>query len=68
MATKYVCTPNGRNIPVQDGHKINQSIPFQGPSKFTQIWIFGFKICHLATLLGAKSFPKIPSVGISQLC
>jgi hypothetical protein len=28
----------------------------RGPPKFTQIWIFGSKICHLATLVGGKKF------------
>jgi hypothetical protein len=36
-------------------HKIDQTavvpFPFQGPSKLTQIGIFGLKIYHLATLL-----------------
>jgi hypothetical protein len=36
------------NIP--NGHKIYQHFPFQGPPKFTQIGIFGFKTNHLATL------------------
>jgi hypothetical protein len=34
--------PNGRNI--------YQHFPLQGPSKYTQIDIFGLKINHLATL------------------
>jgi hypothetical protein len=29
---------------------MHQHFPFQGPPKFTQIWIFGLKINHLATL------------------
>jgi hypothetical protein len=39
---------------------INQHFPFEGPPKFTQIWIFGLKINHLATLVqthvGDKGF------------
>jgi hypothetical protein len=31
-----------QNIP--NGHKIYQHFPFQGPSKFTQIGIFGLKL------------------------
>jgi hypothetical protein len=36
------------NIP--NGHKIYQHFLFQGPPKYTQIWIFGTIIYHLATL------------------
>jgi hypothetical protein len=36
-----ICRPNG--------HKIYQPLPLQVPPKFTQIMIFGLKICHLAT-------------------
>jgi hypothetical protein len=32
------------------GHKIYQPFSFQGPSKFTQIEIFGLKTYQLATL------------------
>jgi hypothetical protein len=38
MATKYIYIPNSGKIDPMD------------PPKFTQIWIFGLKICHLATL------------------
>jgi hypothetical protein len=31
-------------------HKIYLHLPFQDPQKFSQIGIFGLKICHLATL------------------
>jgi hypothetical protein len=31
-------------------HKIKQHLPLQDPPKFTQIWIFGLKTNHLATL------------------
>jgi hypothetical protein len=34
--------------------KIYQHFPFQGPPKYTQIWIFGHKINYLATLLGSS--------------
>jgi hypothetical protein len=36
------------NIP--NGHEMQQHFPFQGPRKFTQVWIFGLKIYHLAAL------------------
>jgi hypothetical protein len=29
--------------------------PFQGPPKFNQIWIFGLKIYHLATLVPGQA-------------
>jgi hypothetical protein len=29
--------------------KIYQHLPLQDPPKFTRIWIFGLKTCHLAT-------------------
>jgi hypothetical protein len=32
-------------------HKIYQHLPMQDPPNFTQIWIFGLKTNHLATLL-----------------
>jgi hypothetical protein len=32
-------------------HIIYKPFPIQGPPKFTQIVIFGLKICHLATLI-----------------
>jgi hypothetical protein len=31
-------------------HKIYQHLPIADPPKFTQIWIFGLKTNHLATL------------------
>jgi hypothetical protein len=54
-----------RTIP--NGGKINQHLPLQDPTKFTQIGIFGLKIYHLATLIertklfhGPKNFqPQI---------
>jgi hypothetical protein len=45
-AIKYTKRPQYRpNV-----HKIYQHLPLQDPPKFTQIGIFGLKICHLATL------------------
>jgi hypothetical protein len=35
----------------QSVHKIYQHLPLQDPPKFTQIGIFGMKICHLATVV-----------------
>jgi hypothetical protein len=32
-------------------HRIYQTFPFQGPTKFTRIGIFGLKIYHVAALL-----------------
>jgi hypothetical protein len=37
MATKYT-------------NKKDQHLPLQDPTKFTQIGIFGLKMCHMATL------------------
>jgi hypothetical protein len=37
-----------KNIP--NGHTMYQHLPLQASPKFTQIRIFGFKLCHLATL------------------
>jgi hypothetical protein len=34
--------------------KYATNLPSQDPPKFTQIWIFGLKIYHLATLLGSS--------------
>jgi hypothetical protein len=58
MAAKYTKWP--QNIPNcrqigQMAPKINQHLPLKDPTKFTQIWIFVFKIYHLATLLGYPS-------------
>jgi hypothetical protein len=36
-------------------HKIYPHSPFQGPPKYTQIGIFGKKICHLAKLVISQS-------------
>jgi hypothetical protein len=38
--------PNGRKT-----FQIYPHFPFQGPPKFTQIWLFGSKMNHLANLL-----------------
>jgi hypothetical protein len=48
--------PNGHKIfPMAvkrpNGHKTYQDYPLQDPPKFTQIWIFGLKTNHLATLV-----------------
>jgi hypothetical protein len=42
--------PNGRKIFQMVIKYLHQHFPFQGPPKFTQIWIFGSKTNHLATL------------------
>jgi hypothetical protein len=47
MATKL---PNVRKIDQTAlVHKIYHHIPLQDPTKFTQIWIFGFKLVHLSS-------------------
>jgi hypothetical protein len=35
---------------IQNGQRIYKLFSWHGPPKFTQIWIFGLKTCHLATL------------------
>jgi hypothetical protein len=48
--------PNGHKIyqmaekNISNGHKIHQHLWLQDTPKFTQIWILGLKIYHLATL------------------
>jgi hypothetical protein len=37
-------------------HKIYHHLPLQDPPKFTQIWIFGLKTNHLATLFCTINF------------
>jgi hypothetical protein len=41
---------------------MNQHLPLQDPPKFTQIWIFGLKTNHLATLLGTTASKLARSV------
>jgi hypothetical protein len=47
MAIKYTKWP--WNIP--NGREIYQHLSLHHPPKFTQIWNFGLKIYHLATLI-----------------
>jgi hypothetical protein len=56
-AIKYFQWPQNRPIE----HKIDQDFPSQDPPKFTQIWIFGLKTNHLATLTG--SVPRTKGQG-----
>jgi hypothetical protein len=37
-----------------NGHKICRHFPLKVPQKYTRIWIFGWKVNHLATLLGTQ--------------
>jgi hypothetical protein len=37
------------------GHTKYQHLPLQDPPKFTQIGIFGFQICHLATPIWSRA-------------
>jgi hypothetical protein len=46
MVIKYTKWP----LNVRNNHKLYQYFPLQGPHTFTQIWILGLKIYHLATL------------------
>jgi hypothetical protein len=47
MSIKYNKRPyNGQRV-----NRICHHLPLQDPPKFTQIWIFGLKTNHLATLL-----------------
>jgi hypothetical protein len=43
--------PNGRTIDQIAVKYVDQYLQLQEPPKFTQIGIFGLKICHLATLV-----------------
>jgi hypothetical protein len=45
------CRPNGSKIDTMAIQYMYQHHPLQELSKFTQNGIFGFKICHLATLV-----------------
>jgi hypothetical protein len=56
-AIKHTKWPEYRNSKWQ---KISQYFLFQGPSKIIQIWIFGLKINHLATLLGKQNPVFVP--------
>jgi hypothetical protein len=47
-----------QNIP--NGHKIYQNLPMQDTPKFTQIGLFGLKICHLATLDLIRDMQLLP--------
>jgi hypothetical protein len=54
MSIKYNKRPqNGPSV-----HKIYQHLPLQEPPKFTQIWIFGLKTNHLATLADTRPWPE----------
>jgi hypothetical protein len=62
ITIKYTTCP--QNIP--NSSKIDQKaikytniIPLQDPPKFTQIWIFGSKIRHLATLFFKLRFGQV---------
>jgi hypothetical protein len=37
-------------------HKIYHHLPLKDPLKFTQIWIFGLKTNHLATLIRGRCY------------
>jgi hypothetical protein len=50
IAVIRICIPNGL--------RIYQPSPFQDPTKFTQIKIFGLKIYHLATLIWDTFFAR----------
>jgi hypothetical protein len=45
MAIKYT------NWPGMEIEYVYPHLPLQDPPKFTQIWIFGLKVYHLATLV-----------------
>jgi hypothetical protein len=62
-------TKTGKNIPngykiyqmdanVPNDQKIYQHLPLKPTQKFTQIWIFGLKIYHLATLIESARWQK----------
>jgi hypothetical protein len=51
VSIKYNKKPhNGPSV-----HKINKHLPLQDPPIFPQIWIFGLKTNHLATLCWAAN-------------
>jgi hypothetical protein len=47
-------------------HKIYQHLPLQDPTKFTQIWIFGLKIYHLATLPESRKLPRTGKIRVES--
>jgi hypothetical protein len=51
--------PNGHKLFIPNGRKICQQYPLNGPSKYTQIGIFGLERNHLATL--TKTGENIPN-------
>jgi hypothetical protein len=58
------CIPNNYKmyqmaIKYKNGCKIYQHLPLQDPPKFTQIWIFGLKRNHLATLIDGIKNPEV---------
>jgi hypothetical protein len=55
--------PNGCKID-QKPIKI-QHLPLQDPRKITQIWIFGMKIYHLATLI--RCLPMVLSMTVAHV-
>jgi hypothetical protein len=61
ICNQEICIPNVHKIwqmavNIPSVHKLYQHLLLQDPPKFTQIWIFGLKIYHLATLLRTRSF------------
>jgi hypothetical protein len=55
VTRNYINRPeNGPSV-----HKIYQHLSVQDPPKFTQIWIFGLKTNHLATLPQRRGFFKL---------
>jgi hypothetical protein len=61
MTTNYTkrpqIIPNGHKV--FNGHKIHPHLTFKGPSKYTQIGIFGLKTKHLATLVITPLTPEM---------
>jgi hypothetical protein len=56
-----------QNIP--NGHNIHQHLSLQDPLKLNQIWIFGLKIYHLATLVATTLWPQmLKSVKLARAC
>jgi hypothetical protein len=55
MSIKYNKRPwNGPSV-----HEIYQHLPLQDPPKLTQIWIFGLKTNHLATLAPTRCYVSL---------